>query len=521
VPRRHRRERKDAVQAVAGAVSGPAVTLPKGIEGIIREISGLAETKELTYPMAQENFDADIIVIGAGPGGYVAAIRAAQLGAKVTVVEKEYLGGTCLNWGCIPSKAMIAGVDALNHVKHAGDFGVVVTGEVSLDFKKYSERRDKIVSTLRNGVGFLFKKNKVTHVEGLARFVDKNTVEIEKDGKKSTLRAKNFILAMGSTIIVPPIPGLKGGRDDGIWTSDDAVTAPFIPKKMLIIGGGVIGVEFGYVFNGLGTEVTVVEMLPRLIPMMDEDLGTELGKLLTRQGVKTMLGSAVDKMEKTKKGWKVTVKSGAEVTEHEVDVVLVAVGRRAFVDNLGLEKVGVKLQRIGVEVNDALQTSVPNIYAIGDVNGRIQLAHVASYEGTIAAENIVKGTQRKADHRAVPNCIYTVPEVASVGLTEGQAKEQGYDVVTGKFMFRPLGKAMAANEQDGFVKVVSEKKYGEVLGVHVVGAHATDLIAQAVVAIKLEATVEVMVDTIHAHPTMTEAFLEAYEDTHGMAVHKA
>ena len=248
-------------------VSGPIVANPRGIEKIIREISGLKKAKELTDPMAQENFDSDIIVIGAGPGGYVAAIRAAQLGANVTVVEKEFLGGTCLNWGCIPSKVMIAGVHALQTVKHAADFGVVVTGEVSLDFEKYSARRDKIVATQKGGIGSLFKKNKITHVEGLARFTDKNTIEVEKDGKKTKLKAKNFILAMGSTIIVPAIPGLKGGRDEGIWTSDDAVTAPFIPKKMLIIGGGVIGVEFGYVFNGLGTEVTVVEMMPRLIPM--------------------------------------------------------------------------------------------------------------------------------------------------------------------------------------------------------------------------------------------------------------
>lgn len=515
---RPRHERKGS--GTRTATSGSSVTLPKGIEAIVREISGITLPQEKDQPMAQESFDSDVIVIGAGPGGYVAAIRAAQLGASVTVVEKEYLGGTCLNWGCIPSKAMIAGVHAYQFVKHAADFGVVVKGDVSLDFEKYSERRNKVVTTLRGGVGMLLKKNKVTHVEGMARMVDANTVEVEKDGKKTKLRGKNFILAMGSKIIVPPIPGLKGGREDGIWTSDDAVTAPFIPKKMLIIGGGVIGVEFGYVFNGLGTDVTVVEMMPRVIPMCDEDLGNELGKLLTRQGIKVLAGSAVEKLEKTKSGWKVSVKSGGDSSVHEVDVVLVAVGRRAFTDDLGLEKVGVKLHRLGVETDESLRTNVPNIYAIGDVTGRIQLAHVASYEGTVAAENIAKGANRKADYRAVPNCIYTVPEVASVGMTEGEAKEKGYDVAVGKFMFRPLGKAMAALEQDGFVKVVSEKKYGEVLGVHVIGAHATDLIAQAVVAIKLEATVEAMVDTIHAHPTMTEAFLEAYEDTHGMAVHK-
>ena len=520
VPGHLRVESAKNVNSAAIAASGVVSARPAGIESIIQEISGLAKTEEQTNSMAQENFDADVIVIGAGPGGYVAAIRAAQLGANVTVVEKEFLGGTCLNWGCIPSKAMIASVDCLNHVKHAGNFGVIVEGNVSMDFQKFSERRNKIVATQRGGIATLFKKNKINHVEGFACFIDPHTIEVEKDGKKSKLRAKNFILATGSKIIVPPIPGLKGGRDEGIWTSDDAVTAPFVPKKMLIIGGGVIGVEFGYVFNGLGTDVTIVEMLPRVIPMMDEDLGVELGKQLSRQGVKVKTGSAVEKLEKTKKGWKVTVKTGTESTSDEFDVVLVAVGRRSFTDNQNLEKIGVKLQRSGVEVNEGLQTSVPNIYAIGDVTGRIQLAHVASYEGQIAANNIVKGGGAKADHKAVPNCIYTVPEVASVGLTEGEAKEQGYDVMVGKFNFRPLGKAMAALEQEGFVKVVAEKKYGEVLGVHVVGAHATDLIAQAVVAIKLEATVDVMVDTIHAHPTMTEAFLEAYEDTHGMAIHK-
>lgn len=470
--------------------------------------------------MSNASFDADVIVIGAGPGGYVAAIRAAQLGAKVTVIEREYLGGTCLNWGCIPSKAMIASVDAYQHVKHAGDFGVIVEGEVKMDFAKMSARRDKIVQTLRGGVGMLFKKNKITHVEGHATLKDPHTVEVEKDGKKTSLRAKSIILAMGSRIIVPPIPGLKGGREDGIWTSDDAVTAPFIPKKMLVIGGGVIGVEFSYVFNGLGTEVTVVEMMPRVLPMMDEDLGTELGKLLTRQGVKLKTGSAVEKLEKVKDGWKVFVKSGGQVEEHVVDVVLVAVGRRAFTDNMNLEANGVKLQRGSVEVDDTLRTSVPHIYAIGDTTGRIQLAHIASYEGTVAAQNAVQGTNRKIDEKAVPNCIYTVPEVASVGLTEGEAKERGYDVKVGKFAFRPLGKAMAAGTPDGFVKVVAESKYGEVLGVHMIGAHVTDLIAQAVVAIKLEATLDVMVDTIHAHPTMTEAVLEAYEDAHGHAIHK-
>ena len=481
----------------------------------------MVQTKEQASPMAQEKFDTDIVVIGGGPGGYVCAIRAAQLGAKVTVVEKEYLGGTCLNWGCIPSKALIASADAYQSVLHSNAMGVKIDGKVSFDFDTITSRKDKIVTTLRGGVGILFKKNGVTHVEGTAKFVDKNTIEVEKDGKKQKISARNFIVATGSTIIVPKIPGLEGGQKDGIWTSDDAVMAPFVPKKLVIVGGGVIGVEFAYVFNALGSDVTVVEMMPKIIPMMDEDCSTELGKLLTRQGVKIMTGSAVEKLTKNKKAWKVAVKSGTKEESLDADVVLVAVGRRAFTDNLNLEKIGVKTSRTGIDVGEDMRTNVDNIFAIGDVNGIIQLAHVASYQGTVAAENAVRGGSRKADHKAIPNCIYTVPEVASVGLTEGQAKEQGYDVTVGKFMFRPLGKAMASGHQDGFVKIVAEKKYGEVLGVHMVGHGVTDMIHQAVVAIKLEATVEVMVDTIHAHPTMSEAVLEAYEDTHGMAIHKA
>ncbi len=500
---------------------GATSSAPTAIESIIDQISGVPGSKEQPQTMPNDNFDADLIVIGAGPGGYVAAIRAAQLGAQVACVEKEYLGGTCLNWGCIPSKAMIASVERLQSVKHAGNLGVEVGGEVTMDFKKMMARKDKIVQAQRGGIGMLFKKNAIRHVEGFASFVDPNTIEVAKDGKKQKLRAKHFVLAMGSSVILLDIPGLKGGVKENVWTSDDAVAAPFVPKSMLILGGGAVGTEFAYVFNGLGSEVTIIEMMPSVIPMMDADLGAELGKLLGRQGIKVKTSATLEKCAKTKGGWKCTVKQGAITEVVEVEVVLLGVGRKANTDGMNLEKIGVKLHRRGVElVDDTLRTHCPNVYAIGDVTGRIQLAHVASMEGIYAATNAITGAERKMDYKVVPNCVYTIPEVASVGLTQSEAESQGLEVGVGKANFRILGKAMAIDEKDGFVKVVIDKKYGEILGVHMIGPHVTDLISAAAAAVKLEATIESMTDTIHAHPTLAEAMLEAYEDAAGHAIHK-
>lgn len=500
--------------------NGPSVAVAP-VDTLIREIAGIPVLQEQEQLMPNDSFDADLVVIGAGPGGYVAAIRAAQLGAKVIVVEKEFLGGTCLNWGCIPSKAIIASVERLQQVKHADKLGIKVAGEVSYDFDAIFARKDKIVQTQRGGVGALFKKNGIKHVEGFAAFLDPHHIEVTKDGKKEKISAKNFVLAMGSSVINIPIPGLEGGRDANVWTSDDAVAAPFVPKRMAILGGGAVGCEFGYVFNGLGSEVTVIEMLPQLLPMMDSDLGIELAKLLSRQGLKIRVGATIEKCERSGKAWRVFVKKGTETEELEVDVVLLGVGRKANTDNMNLEKIGVQLHRRGVSVtDDTMRTHVPNIYAIGDVTGRIQLAHVASAEGIVAVTNAVTGSQKKMDYKAVPNCVYTVPEVSSVGLSQSEAEAKGYDVTVGKFNFRPLGKAMATTEQDGFVKVVCERKYGEVLGVHMIGAHVTDMIHEGVVALKLEATLDYMVDCIHAHPTMSEAVLEAFEDAQGHAIHK-
>ncbi|RYG36738.1 dihydrolipoyl dehydrogenase [bacterium] len=505
--------------------NGPAAAVaPAPMESLIRELEEMPAPEEQTQKMPSENFDADVVVIGAGPGGYFAAIRAAQLGAKTICVEKEYLGGTCLNWGCVPSKAMIGGAEALHFVKHdAKKFGVTLPeGEVGLDFEVYSKRRDKIVQAQRGGIGMLFKKNGIRHAEGFARFIDANTIEVEKkDGTKETIRAKNFVLAMGSSVVMLKIPGLEGGREQNVWTSDDAVTAPFIPKKMLVLGGGAVGSEFSYVFNAIGTEVTLVELMPTLVPMMDVELGTELGKLMGRQGVKVRTGAGLDRVERNGEGWRCYVKKGADEEVIDVDVILLGVGRKANTDGMGLEALGVKLHKRGVElVDDTMRTHVPNIYAIGDVTGRIQLAHVAENEGIVAVTNAITGSEKKTDYKAVPSAVYTNPEIASVGLTEAQAKEQGYDVVVGRARFGIFAKAMAQETRDGFVKVVAERKYGELLGVHMIGAHVTDLIHEAVVAIKLEATLDYLADTMHAHPSMAEAVLEAYEDAQGHAIHK-
>ncbi len=500
--------------------NGAVATSP--VESLIASISSVPVEQEQQQPMPNEQYDADIVVIGAGPGGYVAAIRASQLGARVVCVEKEFLGGTCLNWGCIPSKAMIASAERLEDVRTADKLGIIVQGEVKPDFAKIMARKDKIVQTQRGGVGMLFKKNGIRHIEGFASFKDPHTLDIKgKDGKTEKLTTQYVLLAMGSSVIHLNIPGLEGGRDQNIWTSDDAVSATFVPKRMLILGGGAVGCEFSYVFGTLGSEVTVVEMMPNLLPMMDSDLGVELGKSLSRSGIKIKTGATLEKCERVGEAWKCTVKKGADSEIVEVDVVLLGVGRKANTDGMNLEKIGVQLHKRGVSiVDDSMRTHVPNIFAIGDVTGRIQLAHVASHEGIIAVTNAIRNEKRPVDYKAVPNCVYTVPEVASVGLTQSEAETKGYDVSIGKFAFRPLGKAMASGHQDGFVKVVAEKKYGEVLGVHMIGSHVTDMIHEGVVALKLEGTLDYMVDAIHAHPTMSEAVLEAFEDAQGHSIHK-
>ena len=480
-------------------------------------------------------FDADIVVIGSGPGGYVAAIRAAQLGARTVCIEKDSAewGGTCLNWGCIPTKAIIASVERLHHVKTAGAMGVVVQGEIGYDFGKIMDRKQKVVTTLRGGVSALLKSNHIRSIVGTGRLVDANTIEVTgPDGAIERIRTKNTILATGSVPIMPPIPGLqrdpgdrRGESSNGIWTSDEAVYAKECPKRIVMIGAGAIGLEFAYAFRGLGAEVDVVEIAPEILPVGDREIAAELRKSLTRQGIRFHVGAKVTNVEHRPNLRVVTVETPAGTKTIETDIVLCGAGRKPFVDGLGLDAAGVKVEtdgpltKRGVIVNDYLQTNIPNIYAIGDVTGKLLLAHLGSHMGIVAAENIM-GHKVKMDYRAVPAPIYTSPEVASVGLTEEEARAAGHDVLTGRFPFRPLGRAMALNEQEGMVKIIAERKYGEVLGVHIIGPYATELIHEAVIAIKLEATVEELMTNIHAHPTLSEAIGEAALDVKGEAIHK-
>ncbi len=505
------------------------------IDMVVERLLG-TQPEEMSEMATNGEFDADIVVIGSGPGGYVCAIRAAQLGGRVVCVEKSATewGGTCLNWGCIPTKTLISSVERLHHVKSADALGVLVQGEVGYDFGKIMERKQKVVTTLRGGVSALLKSNHVRSVVGVAQISKPNCVEVTlEDGSKESITTKNIIIATGSVPIIPPVPGLeqvssdpRGASSNGIWTSDDAVSAKSCPPRMLVMGAGAVGLEFGFTFRGLGSEVTVVEIAPEILPNCDAEVAAELRKSLKKQGINILTSAKVAKVEHGTTGKTVHIEhNDGKMSTVEVDVVLCGAGRKPFHDGLGLETVGVKtvtdgpLSRRGIVVDSYLQTSVPGIYAIGDVTGKMLLAHLSSHMGIVAAENAM-GHTVEMDYRAVPAPIYTSPEVASVGLTEAEAREKGYEVITGRFPFRPLGRAMALGEQEGLVKIVAESKYGEVLGVHICGPWATEMIHEAVIAIKLESTVEELMSAIHAHPTLSEAMGEAALDVYGNAIHK-
>jgi dihydrolipoamide dehydrogenase len=465
----------------------------------------------------------DVIVIGAGTGGYVAAIRAAQLGLKVGVVERQpTLGGTCLNWGCIPTKALLENAHAWKIAQQSKDWGISFGGATpSLDMGQVHARKDKIVKTLTGGVAFLFKKNKIDWIRGSARLLGKGEIDVAGDDA-SKLAAREIILATGSSARSVPGIDVDGRR---IITSDEAIQMREIPKSIAILGSGPIGVEFASIFRQFGSEVTLIELLPRLVPLEDEAVSAELEKIFKKRKIRCLTGTTVTGAAAVGDAVEMTASLPDGATETlKAEYLLVATGRGPVTDGLGVEDVGLDMERGYIRVDEQFRTNVPGLSAVGDVitlgwPGHPQLAHLSSMEGVLAAERIAGRSVRPLNYDHVPACTYCDPEIASVGLTEREASERGYDVRVGTFPFGVLGRARIANETDGFVKIVADKQYDEVLGVHIVGPRATELIAEATMMLRTECTVEEVVRTIHAHPTMSEAVGEAAHAVHGAAIH--
>jgi dihydrolipoamide dehydrogenase len=467
----------------------------------------------------------DVVVIGAGTGGYVCAIRAAQLGLKVAVVEKQKaLGGTCLIWGCIPTKALLEHAHALKVAQAAKEWGL--TGfdpaGVGIDMPAVHARKDKMITGLTGGIEMLFKKNKIDWVKGIARLAGGKGVEVTlHDGTKQNLTAKKeLIIATGS--VPRSVPGIVPDGKQIIF-SDEAIHLAEVPKTIAIMGSGAVGVEFASIFKSYGSAVTIIELLPRLVPGEDDAVSTELEKTFKRRGIKSLTGTRVTSARSTANGVDLEMDQGGKTQKLSVDVLLVATGRGPVTEGLGVEQLGIRQDRGYVVVDEMFRTSVNGISAIGDVitlgGPHYQLAHVSSMEGIVLAERIAGHSVRPINYDHVPRCTYCEPEIGSVGLTEAQAKEKGYDVRVGAFPFKALARARMAGETDGFVKIVADKKYDEVLGVHIIGPRATELVAEAVLALRLECTVEELVKTIHAHPTMSEAVGEASHSAHGAAIH--
>jgi len=456
----------------------------------------------------------DIAIIGAGPGGYVAALRASQLGARVVVVEKARVGGVCLNWGCIPTKTLLRTAEVLTLARSAAEYGVQ-TGDITLDWAVAQKRKEAVVRRLTGGVKALLDRAKVQVVPGTARFVSASALEVTDEAGVEHIEADRFVIATGSRPASLPIPGLEG---PGILNSDGALALQSLPDSLLIIGAGPIGVEFATLFRACGVQVTLVELLPRVLPTLDADLASEVDRALKKARVKVHVGSKVTRVDSRDGKLAVTIQGAEQETVTEVDTVLVAVGRRPNTEELDLAVAGVEAQKAGIRVDDHLRTNVPHIYAVGDVKGGILLAHVAMHEGIVAVENAL-GHERRMNYAAVPSCVFTWPEVASVGLSEDAARQAGFDVKVGRFPFRANGKALAQGEHDGLVKIVADSKYGQVLGVHIAGPHASDLIQEGTLALTLEATLDEFDATIHPHPTLSEAVAEAALAAQGRALH--
>lgn len=453
----------------------------------------------------------DVIVLGSGPGGYVTAIRASQLGLKTAVVEKESLGGVCLNWGCIPTKALLKSAQVFEYLNHAEDYGLKATG-VDKDFQAVVKRSRGVAEGMSKGVQFLMKKNKIDVINGYGKIKSGKKVDVE--GKEYS--ADHIIIATGARS--RELPSLPQDGESVIGYRK-AMTLEKQPKSMIVVGSGAIGVEFASFYNAMGTEVTIVEYMPNVVPVEDEDVSKQFERSLKKAGVKIMTNASVENVEKTKGGVKATVKTSKGEETLEADIVLSAVGIKTNIENIGLEDVGIVTDKDKIIVNDWYQTNMPGYYAIGDVTKGPALAHVASAEGITCVEKIAGMYVEKIDYGNIPGCTYASPEIASVGMTEKQAKEAGYELKVGKFPFSASGKASASGAKDGFVKVIFDAKYGEWLGCHMIGAGVTDMIAEAVLGRKLETTGHEVLKTIHPHPTMSEAVMEAVADAYDEVIH--
>lgn len=457
----------------------------------------------------------DVIVIGSGPGGYVAAIRASQLGKTVAIVEKAELGGICLNWGCIPTKALLKSAQVFEYLKHSSDYGITV-GDAKVDFEGVIKRSRGVASGMSKGIEFLMKKNKINVIKGFGKLAGAKKVEVENEGKKEIHEADHIILATGARS--RELPGIK---QDGkkVIGYREAMSLAEQPKSMVVIGSGAIGMEFAYFYNAIGTKVTIVEFMDRVLPIEDAEVSKTMDKMYKKYGIDILTESAVESVDTAGKGCKVNIKTKTGNQVIECDVVLSAAGIVTNLENLGLEAMGVKTEKGKVLVDDFYRTNVPGVYAIGDIVHGPALAHVASAEGIICTEAIAGMHPHPLNYGNIPGCTYCHPEVASVGLTEAQAKEKGYDIKVGKFPFSASGKASASGHKDGFVKVIFDAKYGEWLGCHMVGEGVTDMIAEAVVARNLETTGHEIIKSVHPHPTMSEAIMEAVAQAYGECIH--
>lgn len=459
----------------------------------------------------------DIIVLGSGPGGYVTAIRASQLGFKTAVVEKESLGGVCLNWGCIPTKALIKSANVYEYFQHAAEYGIEVSGNVDPNFEAIVKRSRDIANGMSKGIEFLMKKNKIDVLQGLGKIKPGKKIDVtDIDGKTTEFEADHIIIATGARARELPNLPIDGEKVIGYRK---AMTLDKIPESMVVVGSGAIGIEFAYVYNALGTKVTVVEFMPTIVPLEDEEVSKQLGRSLKKKGIKIMVNATVEKVEGDGKGVKAFVKSkkGEEIIE--TDVVLSAVGITSNIEEIGLEDVGVNTENGKITVNDYYETNVPGYYAIGDVIPGPALAHVASAEGITCIEKIKGMDVQPIDYGNIPGCTYCSPEVASVGMTEKAALEAGYEIKVGKFPYSASGKASASGAKDGFVKLIFDAKYGELLGGHLIGNNVTELIAELVAIRKLETTGHEIIKTIHPHPTMNEAIMEAAAAAYGEVIH--